>query len=123
MAAQAPSVAATLDTALLDRLRHELLADREAQVTLLAQHEPPADQRSSEGVDATLLEQEFAQAVAARARLLLDEIDAALGRMDDGTYGRCQTCGAPIPVERLEAVPHARTCVHCPVPATRRLLV
>jgi RNA polymerase-binding transcription factor DksA len=41
----------------------------------------------------------------------LDEIDAALARVEAGTYGRCEVCGAAIPVERLEARPTARTCV------------
>lgn len=52
-----------------------------------------------------------AMVVATRQRLA--EVDAALARLDDGTYGRCQTCGAPIPVGRLEARPTARTCVPC----------
>jgi DnaK suppressor protein len=41
----------------------------------------------------------------------LDEIDAALERIEAGTYGRCEVCGVEIPVERLEARPTARTCV------------
>jgi hypothetical protein len=46
-------------------------------------------------------------------RLTLSEIDAALCRMDDGTYGACLGCGDAIPVERLEAVPQADCCVRC----------
>jgi DnaK suppressor protein len=42
---------------------------------------------------------------------LLTEIEAALGRIDDGTYGICVTCGQPIATERLEAVPYAARCV------------
>jgi DnaK suppressor protein len=41
------------------------------------------------------------------------EIDQALERIDTGTYGRCVTCGAPIPAERLQAVPWAALCVPC----------
>jgi RNA polymerase-binding transcription factor DksA len=37
----------------------------------------------------------------------------ALQRIDEGTYGRCVTCAKPIPVERLEALPHASQCVSC----------
>ncbi len=40
-----------------------------------------------------------------------DEIEAALGRIDDGTYGRCVNCGRPIAAERLEAVPYATLCI------------
>ena len=42
---------------------------------------------------------------------LLAEIEAALGRIDDGTYGRCVNCGRPIAAERLEAVPYATLCI------------
>ena len=41
------------------------------------------------------------------------EVVAALGRLDAGTYGRCERCGQTIPVERLEALPTARLCVAC----------
>ncbi len=41
------------------------------------------------------------------------EVDAALGRVDDGSYGTCEACSAAIPAARLEARPMARTCVGC----------
>jgi DnaK suppressor protein len=41
------------------------------------------------------------------------EIDQALERLDDRTYGRCVACGALIPEERLLAVPWAALCVPC----------
>ena len=41
------------------------------------------------------------------------EIDEALDRIETGTYGRCVSCGHPIPGERLEAVPWAALCVPC----------
>jgi DnaK suppressor protein len=41
------------------------------------------------------------------------EIDQALERLDEGTYGRCVACGALIPEERLLAVPWAALCVPC----------
>ena len=52
-------------------------------------------------------------ALARQARLQLVEIDAALGRLDDGTYGTCGVCGGPIGEERLAARPVARTCISC----------
>lgn len=39
------------------------------------------------------------------------EIDAALKRIDDGTYGRCEIGGEPIPEERLRAIPWATRCI------------
>ena len=40
----------------------------------------------------------------------LGEVEGALRRLDDGSYGRCQACGRPIADERLEAMPVARFC-------------
>jgi DnaK suppressor protein len=48
-----------------------------------------------------------------RSRHLVEEIQAALGRIDDGTYGDCEVCGEPINPARLEALPVARRCVRC----------
>ena len=42
---------------------------------------------------------------------VLGEIDAALKRIDDGTYGTCEVCGKPIGEERLEARPWATLCI------------
>ncbi len=43
----------------------------------------------------------------------LAEINDALGRLEAGSYGRCDVCGDVIAPERLEAVPAARTCIRC----------
>jgi RNA polymerase-binding protein DksA len=44
---------------------------------------------------------------------LLQAIDAALQRIEDGTYGICQNCGQPINAERLEALPWTTRCIDC----------
>jgi RNA polymerase-binding protein DksA len=44
---------------------------------------------------------------------VLAAIDAALKRIDDGTFGTCRTCGQPIAVERLEALPYTTQCIDC----------
>ena len=53
-------------------------------------------------------------ALVRQARQHLGEVDAALRRVDDATYGVCERCGASIAPARLEARPVARTCVACP---------
>jgi DnaK suppressor protein len=45
------------------------------------------------------------------AEHVLAEIDAALQRLDDGTFGTCEVCGRPIDEERLEALPYATLCI------------
>ena len=47
------------------------------------------------------------------ARDAIDDIDDALASMATGTYGLCESCQTPIPIERLEAIPRARRCVAC----------
>jgi RNA polymerase-binding transcription factor len=44
---------------------------------------------------------------------VLAEVDAALKRIEDGTYGICTNRGEQIPVERLEALPYATLCIDC----------
>jgi DnaK suppressor protein len=52
-----------------------------------------------------------AQALLARARADLVEVDEAFARLEAGTYGVCEVCGRVIPGERLEARPATRRCV------------
>jgi DnaK suppressor protein len=52
-------------------------------------------------------------ALVQQVRRHLDEVDAALVRVDAGTYGACERCGGPIGEARLEALPAARTCIGC----------
>jgi RNA polymerase-binding transcription factor DksA len=54
-----------------------------------------------------------AQRRSADLLVTLGEIDAALARIEAGTYGRCTGCQSEIPEERLELRPFARTCVRC----------
>lgn len=47
------------------------------------------------------------------AQDLLAQVEAALRRLDEGTYGICQRCGQEISIERLEALPYATLCITC----------
>ncbi|MGY1828704.1 MULTISPECIES: TraR/DksA family transcriptional regulator [unclassified Blastococcus] len=66
---------------------------------------------------ATSVPDPVAQRRSADLQRTIAEIDAALARIDDGSYGRCTGCGTAIPEERLELRPFARTCVACTPPA------
>jgi DnaK suppressor protein len=48
------------------------------------------------------------------------QAEHAMQRLEDGTYGNCEGCSSPIPVERLEVFPSATTCVHCKQNRERR---
>lgn len=70
------------------------------------------DEHDPEGPTMT---QEWSQrtAVLADAELELAEVDRALARLADGSYGVCTNCGKPISVARLEARPTATLCIDC----------
>ena len=51
----------------------------------------------------------------------LADVEHALRRLDDGTYGTCEVCGKPIPDERLEAMPAARLCLEHQAEAEREV--
>jgi DnaK suppressor protein len=48
-----------------------------------------------------------------RAREAVEEFEGALVRMGDGSYGNCDSCHRPMPLERLELIPQARSCAFC----------
>jgi DnaK suppressor protein len=58
-------------------------------------------------------EQEFTLTLMESDAGMLDKIEVALERIEDGTYGECEECGAKIPKSRLNAVPYATMCVKC----------
>jgi DnaK suppressor protein len=83
--------------ALLDEHRADCLRQREEALAECAQSVPDP----------------FAQRRSADLLRTIGEIDAAFARIDAGTYGRCTSCQAEIPEERLELRPFAGTCVAC----------
>ena len=58
-------------------------------------------------------EQEFTLSLLQNQEHALEEITAALDRIDRGTFGRCEECQGPIPKARLQALPYTRHCVAC----------
>lgn len=105
--------------------RSRLLADRRevegavraasAQIAALmsAQRDVAADdEHDPEGPTASLQLQE-SRAMLRQANQHLEEVDAALLRVEQGTYGVCESCGRDIPTARLEVRPYARRCVVC----------
>lgn len=72
---------------------------------MLLQDGDDAPQRASDReIDLQRVEEDVAR---------LAEIDAALQRIAEGSYGVCRECGADIPAKRLEVAPQARYCVAC----------
>jgi len=105
--------------------RSRLLAERERALSRLAdlagEHrgfvEASRDTNADDEHDpegATIaFEREQVATLVRQAEDQVAEVDAALARIEAGTYGGCERCGRPIAAERLEARPSARTCVSC----------
>jgi RNA polymerase-binding transcription factor len=81
--------------------------------------EDETDELSSAGdnhmgdMAAATVNREIDYSLGENAEQVLGDIDAALKRVDDGTYGTCTNCGKQIPEERLEARPWASLCIDC----------
>jgi DnaK suppressor protein len=58
-------------------------------------------------------EQEFTLSLMETEEGTLDRIEGAMERIEDGTYGLCESCGVRIPKKRLDAIPYASMCVKC----------
>jgi DnaK suppressor protein len=105
----------------LAELRTELDSDREvlrAQITRLeaefaeeSQTRPSSDDEVDTG--SATSERERTMSLTRHARSQLAMIEEALGRMDDGTYGVCVSCGDAIDPDRLEARPQSVQCMPC----------
>jgi RNA polymerase-binding transcription factor DksA len=87
-----------------------------AEAEQLAEERDPGDvqfdEESGQG-DTMNVERERDLALSAQAMQQVLEIDAALDKIDKGTYGLCERCGKPIPEERLQALPWAALDVGC----------
>ncbi|MBN2292112.1 MAG: TraR/DksA C4-type zinc finger protein [Pirellulales bacterium] len=58
-------------------------------------------------------EQEFTLSLMESDEDMLGRIEVSLERLEDGTYGQCEECGARIPKARLNAIPYATLCIKC----------
>ncbi|WP_407671848.1 TraR/DksA family transcriptional regulator [Oerskovia douganii] len=114
----APGVDDAVVRARLMALRDEALARQEAlrgEVAGIVEASKDSNADDEHDPDGATIAFERAQ-VGALQRLAAQqaaEADAALARLDAGTYGTCETCGRPVGEGRLEARPTARQCIVC----------
>jgi len=126
MSSTTASVIAYVDDDFLLRQRGELSARRRSYREQVERLAAAAEELAEAGAGPDLGdEQGFGEADSLsveRDRLLslhslsrqrLDDVEAAVRRLDAGAYGGCRTCRRPIPLARLEAVPEATQCVGC----------
>jgi RNA polymerase-binding protein DksA len=111
-----------IDTA---RFREELLQERKRVLDAIdylhmenpgsmkdETEEVPVDNHMAEVASVTL-DREIDYTLEENSEHVLADIETALTKIDEGTYGICENCGQPIAEERLTAMPWARFCIDC----------
>jgi RNA polymerase-binding transcription factor DksA len=91
-----------------DLLQSLLLTETRKQAVVLAKWEA-----TLVGGDTAALDRAMAALRMYRAREALEQLEDALSRVEEGTYGTCQACDRPIPLEYLVTIPQARFCATC----------
>lgn len=102
----------------LERLRQEYAGLREESEEDGMQELSSVDQHQAD-VGTETFERSKDLSILDEVEAELADVDHALRRLDEGTYGTCEACGKPIPDERLEAMPAARFCVEDQATAER----
>jgi RNA polymerase-binding protein DksA len=93
------------EAALEKKVLEELSADATGEVVKIHTH--AADLATD------TQEIEILESLSEKNLKCLQEINKALSRIEDGSYGLCQSCGDEIAVQRLEILPEARLCIEC----------
>jgi len=102
-----------------DVVRAKLLAEKDKILndvsTKIRQEsrEPKRDSGDIYDIASDERERELSLMLGDRDRKKLSEIDLALERIEDGSYGECEDCGEPVAEKRLEILPFTRVCVDC----------
>ena len=95
-----------------ERLLEEIATAEEGLADLIRDSGDGAGDDQADAGSKTF-EREHEMSLANNARDMLDQVEHALTRIDDGTYGVCETCGKPIGKFRLQAFPRATLCRSC----------
>jgi RNA polymerase-binding protein DksA len=100
----------------VEAARARLLAERNrlhAELDETVITPDPMTYGSQAAAASQVFEQQRDLALRDRAANQLAQVNAALGRIEDGTFGTCRRCGKDIAAERLEALPLAALCIDC----------
>jgi RNA polymerase-binding protein DksA len=103
----------------VDHLKEEI-RDAEQEIAGLFRDGSDGAGNDQADVGSTTLERYHELSLANNARDMLNQIEFALSRIDDGTYGVCDNCGNAIGKGRLQAFPRATLCVSCKERQERR---
>ncbi len=99
---------------------HDIIEKQESELTGLMRDAGDGAGHDQADMGATSFERDHELTVLSNERDKLAQIDRALARIDDGTYGVCESCGNPIGKMRLMAFPRATLCLTCKQREERR---
>ncbi len=108
-----------LDKKTLERFKKILLKEREQIVGEVMQTYRSSQEVGQDGIQdigdeaSNIYNKQILMSLNESERLRLQEVDEALDRIENGTYGICEECGGPISLKRLEVRPVAKYCVPC----------
>lgn len=116
-----------MDKRTRDKFKNLLLTEREkitGEISRLSEDTLSSSQRDSSGdlsgyslhmadVGTDTFQRDIQLGLVSKEQEILYKVDEALRRIEDGTYGKCDSCGEPIKESRLRAVPFAKLCVPC----------
>ncbi len=94
-------------------LQESIAGLTEAHPTPVGAIEAGEGPQDFEEIAVDFLETQQEQSLLVNEQALLAEVESALKRIDQGTYGKCTNCGQPIPEKRLEALPWASRDIKC----------
>jgi RNA polymerase-binding protein DksA len=111
----------------MNKLRKELVDDKNQLIKEIVSMQEETLKKSSKDASgdlssysyhmadmaSDLYDREFLLSLAEGERERLLSLDEAIRKIEEGTYGKCEMCGCPIPKERLAALPQAQHCVKC----------
>ncbi len=108
-----------LDKKTIQRFKKILLKEREQIVGELRQTFESSQEMGQDGIQdigdeaANIYNKQLLLSLNENERMMLREVDEALDRIENGTYGICEECGGPIGLKRLMVKPVAKYCVPC----------
>ncbi len=108
----------TLDPELLNTIREALVFQRQQLLSVVQSTKSALAEKAVDLADVSDrasggFEDELSVGLLAIEAAQIDEIEAAIERIDEGTYGLCVDCKKPIPRKRMEVLPFAQRCVNC----------
>lgn len=108
-----------IDKKTLEKFKKILLKEREKIIGEVKQFDESSKEIGQDGIQdigdeaTTIYNKQLLLSLNENERIRLQEVDEALDRIENGTYGICEECGGPISIKRLEVRPVAKYCVPC----------